>query len=218
MPMRGQRRTGVKRIHHPVVGDLQLTYEAMELPSDPGLTMFAFLSEPATVCGRTGAVGELGSHAARICRVARQCPRRSVSAERKDDVKTRFDHCVARHFRDAGGFIVRGAESSAGVWAPLPSSSKSKVASPPAVRSTQPRGYSIHSFPPIPLVRPITAYGIGFRLAVMREQGVKVATDHRGDDVVVGHLVKRLIQDQPAVAQHHHPVGDGAISAILWVV
>ena len=46
MPMRGQRRTGVKRMHHPVVGDLELTYEAMELPSDPGLTMFAFLSEP----------------------------------------------------------------------------------------------------------------------------------------------------------------------------
>ena len=33
-------------MHHPVVGDLELTYEAMELPSDPRLTMFAFLSEP----------------------------------------------------------------------------------------------------------------------------------------------------------------------------
>ena len=43
MLKRGQRRTGVKRMHHPVVGDLELTYEAMELPSDPGLTMFAFL-------------------------------------------------------------------------------------------------------------------------------------------------------------------------------
>ena len=45
---------------------------------------------PATVCGRPGAVGELGSHAARMrCRVARRCPRRSVSAERKDVVRTR---------------------------------------------------------------------------------------------------------------------------------
>jgi len=46
VPMRGQRRTGVKRMHHPVVSDLELTYEPMELPSDPGLRMFAFLSEP----------------------------------------------------------------------------------------------------------------------------------------------------------------------------
>ena len=29
-------RTGVKHLHHPVVGDLELAYEAMELPADPG--------------------------------------------------------------------------------------------------------------------------------------------------------------------------------------
>src|SRR2546423_4632023 len=37
--------TGVKRIHHPVVGDLELTYETMELSGDTGLTMFAFTAE-----------------------------------------------------------------------------------------------------------------------------------------------------------------------------
>ena len=41
-------RTGVKRIHHPVVGDLELTYEAFELPSDPGLTMQTYTAEPGT--------------------------------------------------------------------------------------------------------------------------------------------------------------------------
>jgi transcriptional regulator with XRE-family HTH domain len=38
-------RTGLKRIHHPVVGDLELNYEAMEFPADPGLTMFAYTAE-----------------------------------------------------------------------------------------------------------------------------------------------------------------------------
>ena len=30
-------RTGTKNLHHPVAGDLDLTYEAFELPSEPGL-------------------------------------------------------------------------------------------------------------------------------------------------------------------------------------
>lgn len=41
-------RTGIKRLHHPVVGDLELTYEAMEFPADPGLTMFVYTAEPGS--------------------------------------------------------------------------------------------------------------------------------------------------------------------------
>lgn len=41
-------RAGVKRIHHPAVGDLELTYEGMLLPDNPGWTMFAFTAEPGT--------------------------------------------------------------------------------------------------------------------------------------------------------------------------
>ncbi|TXN28343.1 helix-turn-helix domain-containing protein [Lacisediminihabitans profunda] len=41
-------RTGVKRLHHPQVGDLELSYEAMELSSDPGLTFLAYTAEPNT--------------------------------------------------------------------------------------------------------------------------------------------------------------------------
>lgn len=39
-------RTGVKNLHHPLVGDLTLTYEALELPADPGQRMLVYTSEP----------------------------------------------------------------------------------------------------------------------------------------------------------------------------
>jgi transcriptional regulator with XRE-family HTH domain len=38
-------RSGVKRFHHPVVGDLELTYDAMELPADPGLRLVTYTAE-----------------------------------------------------------------------------------------------------------------------------------------------------------------------------
>jgi transcriptional regulator with XRE-family HTH domain len=41
-------RTGHKRLHHPVVGDLDLTYEAYDLPADPGLRMLVYTAEPAS--------------------------------------------------------------------------------------------------------------------------------------------------------------------------
>lgn len=41
-------RTGVKRLHHPVVGDLELDYEALEFPGEPGLRMFVYTAAPNT--------------------------------------------------------------------------------------------------------------------------------------------------------------------------
>jgi transcriptional regulator with XRE-family HTH domain len=41
-------RTGFKRLRHPVVGNLDLTYEAMEFPSDPGLTLLVYTAEPSS--------------------------------------------------------------------------------------------------------------------------------------------------------------------------
>jgi transcriptional regulator with XRE-family HTH domain len=41
-------RTGTKNLHHSVVGDLELSYEAMELTSDPGLTFLAYTAEPGS--------------------------------------------------------------------------------------------------------------------------------------------------------------------------
>jgi transcriptional regulator with XRE-family HTH domain len=39
-------RSGVKTFHHPVVGDLTLTYEALEPPGDPGQSIFVYMAEP----------------------------------------------------------------------------------------------------------------------------------------------------------------------------
>ncbi|HEV7148515.1 MAG TPA: helix-turn-helix transcriptional regulator [Pedococcus sp.] len=39
-------RTGRKRFHHPVVGDLELDYEAFELPADPGQRVNIYTAPP----------------------------------------------------------------------------------------------------------------------------------------------------------------------------
>ena len=41
-------RTGFKRLHHPVVGDLDLSYEALQLTADPGQTLLVYTAEPAS--------------------------------------------------------------------------------------------------------------------------------------------------------------------------
>ena len=41
-------RSGLKDIRHPVVGNLHLTFEAMELPADPGLSLIVYGAEPGS--------------------------------------------------------------------------------------------------------------------------------------------------------------------------
>ncbi len=41
-------RTGRKRLHHPIVGDLDLSFEALELAGDPGLRINVYTAEPGT--------------------------------------------------------------------------------------------------------------------------------------------------------------------------
>ncbi len=41
----GVHDSGLKRFHHPLVGDLELTYEGMTLAADPDLFVFAFTAE-----------------------------------------------------------------------------------------------------------------------------------------------------------------------------
>jgi transcriptional regulator with XRE-family HTH domain len=41
-------RTGVKRFHHPVVGNLTLDFESLDLPGDPGQTMTVYTAEPGS--------------------------------------------------------------------------------------------------------------------------------------------------------------------------
>jgi transcriptional regulator with XRE-family HTH domain len=40
--------TGTKRFRHPVVGDLTVGFNAMELPADPGLTLTVYTAEPGS--------------------------------------------------------------------------------------------------------------------------------------------------------------------------
>jgi transcriptional regulator with XRE-family HTH domain len=61
-------RTGAKRLHHPVVGDLDLTYETMELPADPGLTIHVYSAEPDS--GSADALNLLASWAATLDQAA----------------------------------------------------------------------------------------------------------------------------------------------------
>jgi transcriptional regulator with XRE-family HTH domain len=39
---------GIKHFHHPVVGELSLNFERMDLAADPGLTIFTYTAEPAS--------------------------------------------------------------------------------------------------------------------------------------------------------------------------
>ncbi|WP_223839537.1 MmyB family transcriptional regulator [Nocardiopsis deserti] len=43
-----QHRTGTRTMHHPVVGGLELGFEAMELTADPGLPLLACSAEPGS--------------------------------------------------------------------------------------------------------------------------------------------------------------------------
>ena len=38
-------RTGLKHMRHPVVGELHLSYDVMQLPADPGLSVIAFSAQ-----------------------------------------------------------------------------------------------------------------------------------------------------------------------------
>jgi transcriptional regulator with XRE-family HTH domain len=56
--------TGVKQFHHPVVGDLTLTFNRLDLAADQGLTMFTYTAEPGSRSEE--ALNLLGSWAATL--------------------------------------------------------------------------------------------------------------------------------------------------------
>jgi transcriptional regulator with XRE-family HTH domain len=43
-----QHITGIKHFHHPVVGELTLTYDRLDLVADPGLTLYTYTAEPGS--------------------------------------------------------------------------------------------------------------------------------------------------------------------------
>jgi hypothetical protein len=54
--------SGVKRLHHPQVGDMELRYEGLDVVSDSELTIYAYTAEPGTRSAE--ALALLGSLAA----------------------------------------------------------------------------------------------------------------------------------------------------------
>jgi transcriptional regulator with XRE-family HTH domain len=56
--------TGTKHFRHPVVGDLHLTYNRLDLAADPGLTLFTYTAEPGSRSEE--ALNLLGSWAATV--------------------------------------------------------------------------------------------------------------------------------------------------------
>ena len=57
-------RTAVKHLHHPVVGDLSLNFESLDLAADPGLTISTYTAEPGSRSEK--ALRLLGSWAATV--------------------------------------------------------------------------------------------------------------------------------------------------------
>lgn len=41
-------RTATKQLHHPLVGDMTLAFEMLELPADPGLSVLIYSAEPGS--------------------------------------------------------------------------------------------------------------------------------------------------------------------------
>jgi MmyB-like transcription regulator ligand binding domain len=52
--------TGAKHYHHPVVGELRLSFNRLDLPVDHGLTIFTYAAEPGSRSEE--ALKLLGSH------------------------------------------------------------------------------------------------------------------------------------------------------------
>jgi transcriptional regulator with XRE-family HTH domain len=84
-----EHRTGIKSIHHPVVGDLDLSYEGMELSSDRGLLLLAYTAEPGSashdglqLLANWAATNDQAAQAAQIAQAAQTAPVPTESTER----------------------------------------------------------------------------------------------------------------------------------------
>jgi hypothetical protein len=59
-------RSGVKQLHHPVVGDLSLAFEALDLAADAELRISSYTAEPGSPSeDAPEPPGQLGGHARR---------------------------------------------------------------------------------------------------------------------------------------------------------
>jgi transcriptional regulator with XRE-family HTH domain len=73
-------RTGTKTLHHPLVGDMTLSFELFELPADPGLTLATYTAEPGSEA--EGRLGELARWGATRAELTSRVPMVDGSSER----------------------------------------------------------------------------------------------------------------------------------------
>src|SRR5438128_1154081 len=74
--------TGVKQFHHPVVGELSLSYNRLDLAADNGLTIFTYAAEPGS--RSEAALNLLGSWAATVDRPESAPRSTKADGERRD--------------------------------------------------------------------------------------------------------------------------------------
>jgi len=68
-------RAGGKHFHHPLVGDLTLAFEMLELSADPGLSLLSYSAEPGSVSEqRLGELARWGATRARLSAIEAEPP------------------------------------------------------------------------------------------------------------------------------------------------
>jgi hypothetical protein len=91
-------RSGQKRLRHPVMGQLDLNFESMELSSEPGLTLTIYTATPGTPRGRPQDARQLGRHTG---------PRRGTTSQRPSLTRCRRSRPRDGTAGDAGQHPVR---------------------------------------------------------------------------------------------------------------
>jgi hypothetical protein len=77
--------TGAKRLHHPVVGDLDLSFESFLLAADPGQSLLTYTAEPGSVT--QDSLNLLASWAATVDNLEQ--PASTNNSEQADSIETR---------------------------------------------------------------------------------------------------------------------------------
>lgn len=107
-------RSGIKHLHHPVVGDLTLTYESMELTADAGLRLNAYTPNRAphrrtrSTCSPVGQPAPVSRRARRPSTEPDRLPGRAAAIRRhRASKEIRGDSAQAAEHEGPGGDVQR---------------------------------------------------------------------------------------------------------------
>ncbi|MGB7797574.1 MAG: hypothetical protein WBL53_15155 [Pseudonocardiaceae bacterium] len=109
-----QHRSGIKHLHHPVVGDLTLTYESMERTADAGLRLNAYTPNRAphrrtrSTCSPVGQPPPVSRRARRPSTGPDRLPGRAAAIRRhRASKEIRGDSAQAAEHEGSGGDVQR---------------------------------------------------------------------------------------------------------------